>query len=181
MRRSVLVAVMFVAATSIAGGQSPSYNPPRTPDGRPSFDGFWTNSTYTPLERADGVTKEFYTADEFAEIVKRAEARQAEQTEPGTVADVHYDFAQFGLDRSQNTVARNLRTSLIVDPPTGKMPPLTAEAQKRAADRAAARKAMGGPNDAVQNMGIGARCLIMGGSGPPLMDAGYNANYQITQ
>ena len=181
MRVRVLVAAMILAAIPIARGQSQSYNPPRTPDGHPSFEGFWTNSTYTPLERPDGVTKEFYTAAEFADIVKRAEARQAEQTEPGTVADVHYDFSQFGLDRSQGTVARNLRTSLIVDPPTGKIPPLTAEAQKRAADRAAARKAMGGPNDAVQNMGIGARCLIMGGSGPPLMDAGYNANYQIVQ
>ena len=54
----------------------------------------------------DGVNKEFYTAAEFADIVKRAEARQAEQTEPGTVADVHYDFSQFGLDRGQGTVAQ---------------------------------------------------------------------------
>lgn len=181
MKVSVLVGVMLLAAMAIAGGQSPAYSPPRTPDGRPSFEGFWTNSTYTPLERADGVTKDYYTPEEFADIEKRSLARQSEQTEPGTVADVHYDFSQFGLDRGQSTLARNLRTSLIVDPPDGKIPPLTAEGQKRIADRAAARKALGGPNDAVQNMGIGARCLMMGGSGPPLMDAGYNANYQIVQ
>jgi hypothetical protein len=182
----------MLTAIPVAGGQSSraagtngasakTYTAPRTPDGQPDLQGYWTNSTYTPLERPDGVTKEFYTPEEFAEIEKRAAERQSEQTTPGTVADVHYDFTQFGLDRSQSTLARNLRTSLIVDPPDGKMPPLTAEGRKRAADRAAARKAMGGPNDAVQNMPIGSRCIIMGGSGPPLMDAGYNANYHIVQ
>jgi hypothetical protein len=94
---------------------------------------------------------------------------------------VHYDFTQFGLDRSQSTFARNLRTSLIVDPPDGKIPQLTAEGQKRAADRAAARRAQGGQYDAVQNMPIGSRCIIMAGAGPPMMNAGYNSNYQIVQ
>ncbi len=106
-------------------------------------------------------------------MVKDAAAREAEQTEPGTVADVHYDFTQFGLDRSQSAFVKNdLRTSLIVDPPNGKMPPLTAEGQKRAADRAAERRRMGATTDAVQNMPIGTRCIIMAGSGPPMMNAG---------
>jgi hypothetical protein len=75
----------------------------------------------------------------------------------------------------------NLRTSLIVDPPDGRIPPMNAQGQKRAQERAAARKAAGGPYDAVENMPIGSRCIIMGGAGPPLMNAGYNANYQIVQ
>jgi hypothetical protein len=127
------------------------------------------------------VTKEYYTPGEAEEAIKRAAAREANQTEPGTTADVHYDFSQFGLDRSQSTFARNLRTSLIVDPPDGKLPPVNATGQKRAQERAATRKAMGGQYDAVQNMPIGSRCIIMGGAGPPLMNAGYNANYQIVQ
>ena len=180
MRLSVLIGLVVALGAVQTAGQS-RYAMPRTPDGQPDLQGFWTNATYTPLERPDGVTKEFYTPEEFADIQKRQAARQSEQTEPGTVADVHYDFTQFGLDRSQSTLSRNLRTSLIVDPPTGRIPPVTPEGRKRAADIAAARKAMGGPTDAVQNMGVGARCLIMGGSGPPLMDAGYNANYQIVQ
>ena len=73
------------------------------------------------------------------------------------------------------------RTALIVDPPNGKIPPMTPEGQKRNADLAAQRKAMGATTDAIQNMSVGTRCIIMGGSGPPLMDAGYNANYQIVQ
>jgi len=58
---------------------------------------------------------------------------------------------------------------------------VNAQGQKRAAERAAARKLAGGPYDAVQNMAIGSRCIIMGGAGPPMMNAGYNANYQIVQ
>ena len=173
-------AVNAAAAAKAAPAGKP-YTPPKTPDGQPDLQGFWTNSTYVPLERPQGVTKELYTADEAEDAIKKAAAREAEQTEPGTTADVHYDFSQFGLDRSQSTIARSLRTSLIVDPPDGKIPQMNAEGQKRTAERAAARKAAGGQYDSVQNMPIGSRCIIMGGSGPPMMNAGYNANYQIVQ
>ena len=179
--QSPVVANASASPARVATPPSKPYVPPKTVDGQPDLQGFWTNSTYTPLERPANVTKEFYTLEEALAVEKSAAARESEQTEPGTVADVHYDFSQFGLDRSQSTFARNLRTSLIVDPPDGKIPSLTAEGQKRAADRAAARKAAGGQYDAVENMPIGSRCIIMGGAGPPLMNAGYNANYQIVQ
>src|ERR1700745_1902663 len=187
----IAVAVIGVATNDVAGsGPAPKpaapaakkYVAPRTPDGQPDLQGYWTNSTYVPLERPDKVTKEFYTEQEFAAIVIDAATREAEQTEPGTIADVHYDFTQFGLDRSQSAfVKSDLRTSMIIDPANGKMPPLTAEGQKRAADRAAERRRMGATTDAVQNMPIGTRCLIMAGSGPPMRNAGYNSNYQIGQ
>ena len=182
---------MMVVATRSVAGQAPAspakpaaakkWTVPCTPDGQPDLQGFWTNSTYVPLERPDKVAKAFYTEQEFAAVIKEAAAREAEQTEPGTVADVHYDFTQFGLDRSQSAFVKTLRTSLIVDPPNGKLPPVTAEGQKRAAERAAERKRMGATTDAVQNMPLGTRCLIMAGSGPPMMTPGYNTNYQIVQ
>jgi hypothetical protein len=171
------IALLFVSTMNAQG----SYKAPRLPDGHPDFQGFWNNTTYTPLERPKGIDREFFTKEEVVEQMKRAAADEAEQTTPGTVADVHYDFTQFGLDRSQSTFARNLRTSLIVDPPDGKIPQTTAEGQKRASDRAAARRAQGGQYDAVQNMPIGSRCIIMAGAGPPMMNAGYNSNYQIVQ
>jgi hypothetical protein len=153
----------------------------RTPDGQPDLQGFWTNTTYVSLERPKNVTKEFYTKEEVAENIKRAAANESEQTEPGTVADVHYDFTQFGLDRSQSALALNLRTSLIVDPPDGRIPPMTPEGLKRVAERAEARKRAGGPLDAAQNQPLSVRCIIMDRIGPPMLAGAYNNNYQIVQ
>lgn len=163
-----------------AGGQAKPYAAPRTPDGQPDLQGFWTNSTYTPLERPTSVNKEFYTEAEALEVEKAGAARESEQTTPGTVADVHYDFSQFGLDRSQSAFARNLRTSLIVNPENGRLPPLTDEGKKRTADRAELAKRVGRWDSAESNE-LDDRCLIMAGAGPPMMAAGYNANYQIVQ
>ena len=113
--------------------------------------------------------------------IKKAAAAKSEQTEPGTVADVHYDFTQFGLDRSQGALALNLRTSLIVDPPDGRLPPLTAEGQKRAAERAEARKRMGGPYDAVQNQPLSVALHHHGSHRAADAGGAYNNNYQIVQ
>ena len=170
-----------VAAGANAAAEQQSYTAPRTPDGQPDLQGFWTNQTYTRLERPDDVTKAFYTPEEAAAIEQGRAQREASQTVPGTVPDAHYDFTQFGLDRSQSMFARNLRTSLIVDPPNGTLPPVTAEGQQRAAERAAAREAAGGRYDAAENQPLGSRCIIMTGAGPPMLNAGYNANYQIVQ
>ena len=126
------------------------------------------------------MTKEFYTPQELVEAEKKAAEREEEQTAPGTVADVHYDFTQFGLDRSQTRLTNNLRTSVIVDPPNGKLPPVTSEGQKRAADRAAERKKQGAQYDQVQNIPIGSRCVWMN-AGPPMLPPGYNPAYEIVQ
>src|SRR3989475_12323916 len=109
----VATGVPAVAQANKALGAPKTYQAPRTPDGQPDLQGFWTNSTYVPLERPKGVTKEFYTQEEAREMEKRAAQAEADQTTPGTIADVHYDFTQFGLDRSQSTLSHNLRTSLI--------------------------------------------------------------------
>ena len=157
------------------------YAAPRTQDGQPDLQGFWSNTTYTPLQRPNNVNKEFYTKEEAQEIVKRAAAQEEEQTVPGTIPDVHYDFTQFGLDRSQSPFALDLRTSMIVDPDDGRLPPLSAEGKKRAAERAEARRRMGGPLDAAQNQPLSVRCMLMDRNGPPMLAGAYNNTYQIVQ
>src|SRR5215813_14016257 len=88
---SVIALIVLLVATggpaaaqaNKAVGAPRTYKAPRTPDGQPDLQGFWTNNTYVPLERPKGVTKEFYTKEEVAEAIKKAAATEAEQTEPG--------------------------------------------------------------------------------------------------
>jgi hypothetical protein len=180
MSQRYLTAVVFVLATASLAGQTQQSKVPRTPDGQPDLQGFWTNSTYTPLERPKGVTKEFYTREEAAAMERRAAAQETEQTVPGTILDVHYDFTQFGLDRNQSPLGSNLRTSLIVDPADGRLPPLTAEGQKRTVERAEREKRVGRWDSAESNQ-LDDRCVIFAGAGPPMLPQSYNGNYQIVQ
>ena len=182
----------FVAATALGGfaialvlvidaAAQTNYKVPRLPDGHPDFQGFWNNTTYTPLERPKGIDRQFFTKEEVVEQMKRAASEEAEQTTPGTVADVHYDFTQFGLDRSQAPLAINLRTSLIVDPADGHLPPMTEEGKRLNAARADARKRAGAITDAAQNQPLSVRCILMDRDGPPMLAGAYNNNYQIVQ
>jgi hypothetical protein len=152
----------------------------KTPDGQPDLQGYWTNNTITPLQRANGVTKEFYTKEEFLEAAKRQAQRDEAQTTPGTVADVHYDFTQFGLDKSQTVINNNMRTSIITNPADGKIPKVTSEGKKRADEKATERPKPGTQYDQVQNIPIGSRCIYQG-AGPPMLPPGYNPGYEIVQ
>ncbi len=105
---------------------------PRTPWGETDLQGIWTVEAQVPLERPAGVTKEFYTEAEVAELDKQraAAAHFGDRiAKRGTEADVSgaYNSVFFSARRTGR------QTSLIIDPPDGKLPPLTAEAQKRRA------------------------------------------------
>lgn len=173
------------AQAAKAATTAKTYTAPRTPDGVPDMQGVWTNNTTTPLQRPKNLAgKEFYSDAEMAANQKKENSRLAlneeegRPTEPGTAADVHYDFAEYGLDRAQAKLVWSRRTSLIVGP-DGTIPPLTPEAVKRNAERAALLK--GHEFDSVKERPLGSRCLVFGSVGPPLLPAGYNSNLQIFQ
>lgn len=173
--------VLGLFLTQIGHAQTEKkYVAPRTAAGQPDLQGYWTNSTYTPLERPANITKEFYTAEEAALIAKQNATREVQQTVPGTTEDVHYDFTQFGLDRSQGAMTGNLRTSLIVDPADGRLPPLSAEGRRRATALQEATRGVG-RWDAAQTNQLDDRCIITPGVGPPMLENAYNSNYQIVQ
>ena len=176
MHRLILIGAVLLAAVPVAGQ---TWTPSRTPDGQPDLQGIWTNAILTPLERpAELAGREFYTEQEVADIEKRAGEQARTRESAGTVA--HYDFAQYGLDPNQSKRASNRRTSLIVDPPDGKVPPVTPEGRKRAAERAEARK-RSGAFDGPETRSLSERCIYMAGEGPPMLPAAYNANMQIQQ
>ena len=174
-----VIVLALLAAVAVLG-QAPTKGwAQRTPDGQPDLEGYWSNVTITPLERpAELAGKAFFTEQELAEREKRAEIPRSAEQIAGTIA--HYDFHQYGLDMTQTKHALNLRTSLVTDPADGKIPPLTPEAKKRAAERAAERKKMG-PYDGPESRGLGERCIVMAHEGPPMLPPAYNANLQIQQ
>jgi hypothetical protein len=148
---------------------------PRRPDGRPDLTGYWTNDSFTPLERAPELgTKAVFTPEEAAAYFKLRLGRLNGQAKD----DIHYDDALWQAE----TYAKwaDLRTSIVFDPPDGRLPPLTAEAQRRDAERreAAARR---GPADSAQNRTLGERCITWGNAGPPMLPPTYNANFQILE
>jgi hypothetical protein len=166
-------------AVNVASAPAEPWAVTKTPDGQPDLQGYWTNNTMAPLQRPKGVTKEFYTKEEFFEALNKQAERDGEEATPGTVEDVHYDHSQFGLDRTQGLLTSNFRTSMIIDPPDGRIPPVTAEGQKRAADRAAEKKKQGAPYDQAQNLPFVTRCIYM--DAVPMLPPAYNNTYQIVQ
>ena len=165
------------SSTAEVTAPAKSWNQPRTPDGQPDLQGVWSNATLIPLERpAAFAGREFLTEKEQAEMEKALQPRTRESA--GTEA--HYDFLQYGLDPLQAKRAASRRTSLIVDPPDGRVPPLTPEAKKRAAARAEARKATG-PFDGPESRSLSERCILMPGEGPPMLPEAYNSNIQFQQ
>ena len=143
-----------------------------------NLEGIWTNATITPLERpAELEGKAFFTPDEAAAYEKQwRERNNADRRETSSDADLTTGYNDFWWDRGTKVVS-TLRTSIIVDPPEGRLPPLTPKAQKKAADRAEFRRLH--PADGPENLSLADRCIAR--PGPPMLPAGYNNNHRIVQ
>ncbi len=149
----------------------------RTPDGAPDLTGNWTNATYTPLERPANMTgKEFFTPEEAEAFVKtRDEAFNSQAAD-----DIHYDNALWQSENYKKGVS-SLRTSLIVDPPDGRIPPLVDAARNRVQGPVVGEGQNLRRADSYENRTLAERCITWGNDGPPLMPVGYNANLDILQ
>src|SRR6266446_3811728 len=130
------VGVVISAPIAWAQAQKPAASAPggvlKTPWGDPDLQGIWTEETDTPLQRpARFAGQEFFTAAQRAEldIERAALAGKDRRAERGTELDVGGSYNQLFVPRKHS----GARTSMIVDPPNGRIPPMTAEAQKLAA------------------------------------------------
>src|SRR5262245_31625509 len=171
MRSPTPVAAGSAVAASAA---AQSWTQQRTRDGQPDLQGYLTNDTFTPLERPPELAgKEFFTEAEAAAEFKKRRDRYLAQPKN----DIHYDDAIWQAENYDKEP--ELRTSLIFDPPNGRVPPLTAEAAKRLAARAEAQKAA--PADGADSRSLAERCISWGNVGPPMVPPTYNANLQILQ
>jgi hypothetical protein len=188
VKRMKLLALATLMALPL-GAQN--WTQPRTPDGQPDLQGFWTNATLTPMERGVvtaitgeriglpgtvSLTVSDKEAQEFEKRIKDGGSFDRRDGNPD--ADVSRAYNNLFVDRGTELarVDGSKRTSLIIDPPDGKIPPLTPEAQRAGAAR---RPGF----NSVEDRPLGERCIIGFGSagGPPMLPVGYNSNYQIVQ
>jgi hypothetical protein len=187
MRNRVLVVVMGAAVTALlirgdliaqrpaasSSSSTGSKAVPRSADGKPDMQGDWSNATYTPLERpAAFKDKEFFTREEAAAYEKTRQDDLVEQP-----VDTHYEDAIWMSEKQVKGLA-SLRTSIVVEPRDGRIPPLNAEGRRRAAERA---RTSVDPMTSAQTMDISDRCIYWPHEGPPILPTGYNSNLRIVQ
>jgi len=181
--------VFLPAQTPAAKSNSKNWTVPRTPDGKPDLQGVWTNATLTPLERpsamagkatvtdAEAAAFEKKNKDDEAKYDGKADNPIADSLGSGGTGGYNALFVDHGTELARVDGVK--RTSLIVDPPDGKVPPITAEARAR---NAAMMRSFN-KFDSVKDRPLGERCLTSFGSssGPPMLPVLYNNNYQIVQ
>ncbi len=186
---AVIVTVSLVLLTTVAHAQGAGAQaePPRTPWGAPDLNGVWDFRTLTPFERPEALAERaFWTEEEAAqfEADRLAAFAVRDDQEP---ADIVGNYNQFWFDPGDSVSATN-QTSLVVDPPSGRVPSLTPQAD---AKREAARALREGVNrhsptygGFVEDLGPGmfaVRCILGFNSGPPMTPGGYNQNVQLVQ
>jgi hypothetical protein len=194
MQRTALSLALFAAGLvgTTASAQAPAQAAPsdeqaftqlRTSWGDPDLQGVWDYRTITPFERRPELgDRAFYTDEEIAELEGRA-ARRMDQAPDGT-APANLVHAEYLTDPGRY-LDESRRTSLIVEPANGRMPPLTPAAQERQAAQAQARAAAGparpgGRADSYTDRSLLERCITRASAGAPLPTL-YNNNIRIAQ
>jgi hypothetical protein len=171
---SALTAVAIAMAA--ASAQAQTSNLPRTPWGDPDLSGLWTNATLTVLQRpAELAGKEFFTAEEAASFERTRIAqtnadRPAREGDVGAYNDVFFERGKRGV--------KSRRTSLIVEPRDGRIPPFTPDARQKADAREMEEAVR--PADGPESRWLTERCILFGATVPMLPEP-YNNNYSIVQ
>ena len=196
----ISISILAVVPLAPAAGQSPKAIPksaakttahppavPKTPWGDPDLQGVWNDSTSTPLQRPGAIgTKDVLTDAEAAEFQEQLadDLSRDRRDDRGTEADVGRAYNEHWMDARHLKITADRRTSLIVDPPDGRIPalvPLSPEREKARAARAAglARFNAGLPAS-YMDATLPVRCIIRTDS-PPYLPIVYNNDFHIFQ
>jgi hypothetical protein len=177
----------FLSFTMVMIASLPGQTIPRTADGHPDLQGIWTNATLTPMERPAAFAGKLTANDAEATIYEKRQKDELQAGDGKSDSDFHRragsgetgGYNALFIDRGSELARVDgvKRTSLIIDPADGKVPPLTAEARQRISSMR-----RGGANSA-KDRPVSERCLLSFGSssGPPMLPVLYNNNYQIVQ
>ena len=180
--RNAFFALLFTAAAAVALAPLPAFaqsaDAPRTPWGKPDLQGVWDFATLTPMERpAEFAGKETLTEEDVANIVARsAQYTQllSERGAGGSTGSYDEFWFDFGSD-----VSDDRRTSLVIDPPNGRIPDHTPVARERIAARRAYLRDH--PADSWEDRSVAERCILGFNIGPPMAPSAYNNVFQLFQ
>lgn len=171
----------YVAMLSVLGTGAVRAQTARTSWGDPDLQGRWSNATLTPLQRPAALAdKEFFTPEEAEAYVRErlvagnADLSLEEDKEAGNVGSYNNAWTDRG-----NDIVPTLRTSLVVEPANGRVPPFTPEAQ-REHERNLEHDKMH-PADTPADRYLTERCIVFGGGAAPMVPEPYNNNYYIVQ
>ncbi len=183
-----LIAALTLTGMGLAPGQTApasktpvkTWTVPRTADGHPNLQGVWNTASLTPFQRPPelGVKQSFTEEEAQAYEDGRLRDLNRDRRDGGNDADLGRAYNEAWFDRGTK-IARTRQTSLVVDPPDGRVPPLTQQGKaKYDANRAyyAAH-----PADGPEDRPLPDRCIQFSQVGPPMLPGNYNDNYQIVQ
>ena len=181
-------ALALFAITALSAQNKGAWKMPRTADGRPDLQGIWNNSTRTPLERPAEFTGKPTLTDADAKIWEQKEHQAWQDLDGTSEGPLHktkgsegtgaYNVLFYDMGSGLARVDGLKRTSMVIDPPDGRIPPVVPQARERMRAAAAARAANVGN---VKDRGLSERCIFVSMSGPPMLPTLYNNNYQIVQ
>jgi hypothetical protein len=172
--RLVFSVAIAMAGTSLAAQSTvgrKGWTPARTADGQPDVQGIWTNATLTPFERPASLRDKAFLTEAEAEALERQATTRREEDAAPRPGDVG-SYNQFWFDSGDRVVSTR-RTSLVIDPPDGRVP-LRPEAEA-ARDFNSAHE-----RDSYEFMSVWDRCITRGAPAG-MFPAGYNNAYQIIQ